>query len=147
MKKASSIISLLQGQPQFGAMKKQHCYRKFIQLLNPKWQKAVLFVYLRNETLFVAVSHPAFKMELNYNRDLLKSLLAKVAQFVPECNMLCAKEVVVFVSKLAAEPSTVTSTVPYYQERSSDDISYDHNSPFASIFEKIQQHIKKNAAQ
>ena len=73
MEKVSTILSHLSNIPQFRSLKQQYCYRKFINLLSAKYQKAIAFVYIKDETLFVAVTHPGFKMELNYNRDLLKA--------------------------------------------------------------------------
>ncbi|HIC78052.1 MAG TPA: hypothetical protein EYP02_02605, partial [Sulfurovum sp.] len=72
MKKAHTIISHISNLPEFKLLKKHYCYQKFISLLNPRFKKAIAFVYIRDETLFVALSHPGFKMELNYNKDLLK---------------------------------------------------------------------------
>ena len=80
MKKVSMILSHLSNQPQFRYLKQESCYKKYISLLGAKWQKAVAFIYIKNDTLFIAVTHPGFKMELNYNKDLLISLL-KTALF------------------------------------------------------------------
>ena len=74
-------------------LQKVHC------TFGAKWQKAVAFIYIKNDTLFVAVTHPGFKMELNYNRDLLKSILTQMASLDTECKMMKADKVVVFHSK------------------------------------------------
>ncbi len=104
MKKASMILSHLSSQPQFKSLKRQECYQKYINLLSPKWQKAVAFVYIKDKTLFIAVTHPGFKMELNYNRDLLKSLLTQLNRHDEACKMMLAEKVVVFHSKYHAMP-------------------------------------------
>jgi len=120
MKKVSTILSHLSNQPQFKVLKQEGCYKKYIALLGAKWQKAVAFIYIKNNTLFVAVTHPGFKMELNYNRDLLKSILTQMASLDTECKMMKADKVVVFHSKYRSmvkdEPEI--TTVPYYYESS-----------------------------
>jgi len=118
MKKASSILSHLSSQPQFRFLKQQVCYKKYISLLGAKYQKAIAFIYIKDNTLFVAVKHPGFKMELNYNKDLLKSILTQLTSHDKECKMMLVSKIVIFHSKyhpVEKEIPTI-STVPYYSE-------------------------------
>jgi hypothetical protein len=147
MKNASVILSHLVSQPQFKVLKQQECYRKFISLLGSKWQKAIAFVYIRNHTLFVAVTHPGFKMELHYNRDLLKSVLTQLASHTPECAMLQAEEVVVFHSKYRSivKEEREEETVPYYNELASDSFEIlSDDRELKARFEKIKESIRCN---
>jgi hypothetical protein len=147
MKNASMIISHLTDQPQFRYLKQQACYRKFISLLGEKWQKAIAFVYIRNETLFVVLTHPGFKMELHYNRDLLKSVLTQLASIDSECTMLQAKKVAVFHSKFhpLAHSHSNEETIPYYQELASSTFTIETQDPeLRKAFEKIQESIQCN---
>ena len=140
MKKAHTILSHLSSQPQFKSLKRQGCYQKFINLLSNKWQKAVAFVYIKDETLFIAVTHPGFKMELNYNRDLLKSLLMQLVRHDENCKMMHADKVVVFHSKYHAMPEKKTSyvTVPHYHERSLGDFELPEDENLKEAFERIK---------
>ena len=99
MKSVHSVLSHLTHQPQFKSLQKHKCYRKFLSLLSPRYQQAIAFVYLRSETLYIALSHPGYRLELHYNRDSLKSVLSMVGEHYPECVFLQAKEIVIFVSK------------------------------------------------
>jgi hypothetical protein len=147
MKNASVILSHLVSQPQFKVLKQQECYRKFISLLGSKWQKAIAFVYIRNHTLFVAVTHPGFKMELHYNRDLLKSVLTQLASHTRECAMLQAEEVVVFHSKYRSivKEEREEETVPYYNELASDSFEIlSDDRELKARFEKIKESIRCN---
>ncbi|MCF6243949.1 MAG: hypothetical protein L3J43_02810 [Sulfurovum sp.] len=144
MKKASSILSHLSNQPQFKFLKQQGCYKKYIGLLTPKYQKAIAFIYIKDETLFIAVTHPGFKMELNYNKDLLKSVLTQFANHDENCEMMRASKVVVFHSKYhpVEKEKEDVSTVPYYNELAS--VDFDIQSDDAEIiakFEQIKKHI------
>jgi len=142
MKKASSILSHLSSQPQFKFLKQQGCYKKYIGLLGAKYQKAIAFIYIKDDTLFIAVTHPGFKMELNYNKNLLKSVLTQLSKHDESCEMMTASKVVVFHSKyhpIKKEQETI-STVPYYNELAS--IDFDIQSDDAELITKFEQ-IKK----
>jgi len=134
------ILSHLSSQPQFKSLKRQECYQKYINLLSQKWQKAVAFVYIKDDTLFIAVTHPGFKMDLNYNRDLLKSLLTQLNTYDCNCQSMTAEKVVIFHSKYHAMPEEKVSisTVPYYHERSSGTFSLPTDKTLKKTFERIQ---------
>lgn len=147
MKKAHMILSHLTNQPQFRFLKQQVCYQKYISLLGIKYQKAIAFVYIKNDTLFVAVTHPGFKMELNYNRDLLKSVLTQLSSHDNECAMMKADKVVIFHSKYhpVAKVEKSASTVPYYDERSGSDFPIESDDEeLIRKFEQIKEQIKCN---
>ena len=141
------ILSHLINQPQFKFLKQQSCYQKYIKLLGNKYQKAIAFVYIKNETLFVAVTHPGFKMELNYNRDLLKSVLTQLSSFDNACNKMKADKVVVFHSKyhpITKEKEQIT-TVPYYHERASSNFKIEtEEEALKEKFETIKKVIECN---
>jgi len=146
MKNASVILSHLVNQPQFRMLKRQECYKKFVSLLGVHMQNAIAFVYVKNQTLFVAVKHPGFKMELHYNRDLLKSVLTQLASFDEKCRMLQAEKVVIFHTKYhPVHTKEEEETIPYYEElaQSSFNIETDDEA-LRSQFEKIKETIKCN---
>jgi hypothetical protein len=146
MKKASMILSHLSSQPQFKSLKRQACYEKYISLLSNKWQKAVAFVYIKDETLFIAVTHPGFKMELNYNKDLLKSLLTQLADHDKSCEMLQAQKVVIFHSRYYAMPEEKTSyvSIPHYHERAKGDFETPEDEKLKEKFDRIKALITCN---
>jgi len=137
------ILSHLSSQPQFKSLKKQECYKKFIRLLSAKWQKAVAFIYIKENTLFIAVTHPGFKMELNYNRDLLKSLLTQLSSLDNSCKMMQADKVVIFHSKYYAMPQekSKSSTVPHYYERAQGAFETPEDEKLKAVFERIKSLI------
>jgi len=144
MKKANMILSHLSSLPQFKVLKQQGCYQKYISLLSPKWQKAVAFVYIKEETLFIAVTHPGFKMEFNYNKDLLKSLLIQLNTHVSDCKMFTASKVVIFHSKYHALPKDKVPevTVPYYEERAEGNFTLPNDGILKESFERIKALIQ-----
>ena len=48
---------------------------KFIDVLPLKLKKGVKFAYIKNQTLYFVLTHPVYKMEFEYNKALIKSLL------------------------------------------------------------------------
>ncbi len=143
MKKAHTILSHISSLPQFKVLKKQECYQKYIKLLSPKWQKAVAFIYIKDDTLFIAVTHPGFKMELNYNRDLLISLLTQLNNYDNNCKEFKASKVAIFHSKYhpIKDKEEEINTIPYYDELAS--VNFKIDSKDNQIREKFEQ-IKKS---
>jgi hypothetical protein len=147
MKKAHTILSHLSSLPQFKVLKRQECYQKYINLLSPKWQKAVAFVYIKDETLFIAITHPCFKMEFNYNRDLLKSLLTQLNTYDSNCKMMSASKVEIFHSKYypIQTQKEKLSTVPHYDELASSSFTiHTQDKELKAKFEQIKEHIRCN---
>jgi len=141
------ILSHLTGQPQFKYLKRQRCYQKYISLLGMKWQKAIAFIYVKHETLFIAVTHPGFKMELNYNKDLLKSVLTQMTSHDETCTFLHVNDVVIFHSKYRPLPEKTKKeeTIPYYHELASSDFTIAVSDPdIKAKFEETKSLIRCN---
>ena len=147
MKSAQTILSHLQGQPQFRYLKRHECYQKYIRLLSEKYQKAIAFVYVKQNTLYIAVTHPGFKMELNYNKEVLKDILSRFALSEKNCSMLQADKVVVFHSKYHKLPTQTeeSATVPHYYELAEGEFEIcSDDAKLQEKFEAIKTSIKKN---
>ncbi len=144
MKQANTILSHIQSLPQFKLLKIHYCYKKFISLLSPRFQKAIAFVYIRNETLFVALSHPGFKMEMNYNKNLLRNILFVLSQNDSRCQNISAKQVIFFNTKNYhfTQKNSQSTTIPYYPEIAQGDFYIkSDDQDLIEAFEKIRQSI------
>ncbi len=147
MKQAYTILSHLQSLPQFKLLKSHYCYTKFISLLNPRFQKAIAFVYIRDDTLFVALSHPGFKMEMNYNRELLLTLLDILAKQDEKCQQLKATKVVLFNSKQLSilNNKKLYESVPHYHEMALGEFTIEsEDKELIEAFSNIKKSIEKN---
>ena len=145
MKQANIILSHIQSLPQFKLLKRHTCYQKFISMLSPKFQKAIAFVYVRDDTLFIALSHPGFKMELNYNKDLFKSLLSMLAKQDEKCQNISVSKVVLFNAKkhIFSQTKPKYNSVPYYQEMALGEFSIESDDKeLLQAFENIRQSIE-----
>jgi len=85
-------------------------------------------------------------MELNYNKDLFKSLLGTMQKHYPECKDLQADTVVLFNSKFStASKEQIGDTVPYYNELSSGEFEIDLDDELLiEKFEKTKTLIINN---
>ncbi len=122
VKTADFIIKQLKLLPQFKPLNRFYCYKKFISLLIPRYQRAIDFVYIRNDTLYIAVLHPGVNMELNSNKDFLKSILTMLINEDVECKDLKASKIVLLnrnrrAKRFKKEDNQQQETIPHYKER------------------------------
>jgi len=147
MKQAHTILSHIQSLPEFKLLKSHYCYAKFISLLNPRFQKAIAFIYVRDNTLFVALSHPGFKMELNMNKELLLNLLSILAKQDEKCQQLKASRVVLFNSKHLSivKEKKIEDTEPHYQEMALGEFTIEsEDQSIVEAFERVKASIENN---
>ncbi len=145
MKSSKQIISYILDKPYFAPLARQTCYSKFLQMLPDRFQKAIAFVYLKNNTFFIALSHPGYKMELNYNQELFKGLLDTLSQSLNRCKWLKADKIVIFNSKIKTIDKKIPDTTPIYSELSTGEFkTIEIDEEIDKIFIKIKNNIKKN---
>lgn len=149
MKTPSSILTNILHRPEFKKLNSGYCFDKFLLLLPPKFQKAIAFAYVKNATLFVALSHPGFKMELNYNKAMLESLYGMLRSNDPRCKELQAVvEVVIFNSNkisIVKKQEVVEDTVPHYHEGATGEFSMTlEDCELIDKFMRIKENIKRN---
>ena len=145
MKTAKSIISHISNQPQFRLLKTNRCYQRYISLLSKSHQKGIAFVYIKDNTLFIAVKHPAFKMELDYNKDLLISILRTLQKYDENCSMMRANKVIIFKSKFyQMTKKDVEDTTPYYKERAKGNFGVPIDIDLQDKFNKIKNSIESS---
>ena len=77
MKKINEILSHLKNNPEFSKINTSFLIKKFIEVLPLKLRKGVKFAYVKNQTLYFVLTHPVYKMEFEYNKADIKSLLKK----------------------------------------------------------------------
>uniref|UniRef100_UPI0040488742 DUF721 domain-containing protein n=1 Tax=Aliarcobacter sp. TaxID=2321116 RepID=UPI0040488742 len=77
MKKINEILSHLKNNPEFRKINTSTLIIKFIDVLPLKLKKGIKFGYVKNQTLYFVLTHPVYKMEFEYNKADIKSLLKK----------------------------------------------------------------------
>lgn len=77
MKKMNEIISHIKKNPEFKRINTSSKIEDFVNILPLKLKKGVKFAYIKRQTLYFVLSHPVYKMEFEYNKADIKSLLKK----------------------------------------------------------------------
>ncbi|MCR1810733.1 hypothetical protein [Sulfurospirillum sp. hDNRA2] len=143
MKDSKSIISHLVRQPSMKKYAQMRCYENWLVLLPQSFTSMVRFVYTKNDTLFFVLNHPCAKMEFNYKRNLIKSLLKEFNARYPECTCLCVKEVQAFVTNQPVEEEKKpTPSAIFYAEQAKGTFETQCDDPtLKTLFEAIKQTI------
>jgi hypothetical protein len=119
MKKANFIISHLRQQPSYEKLEQIAAYKKLFALLPNRLGDVVRFAYNKNQTLFIVLEHPGYKMEFNYKITLIKSLLKELIKRDFTCKCIDADEIKIFVTNKAPLTLRVKSVSgPFYEEKS-----------------------------
>lgn len=111
MKKLNDILTHLKYSPEFKKINTNSTIEKLINALPPKLKKGVKFAYIKRQTLFFVLTHPVFKMEFEYNKSLIKSLLKSA-------NIANVDDVQFFVTNKMEKKEEVVENEPFYNERS-----------------------------
>jgi hypothetical protein len=115
-------------------------------MLPERLRRGIAFVTVKNRRLMVALSHPGLKMELNYNQELLKSLLSTLMNHREECRFMEADEIVIFLSRYH-EPPTENNrpSVPRYSELAEGNFSVSvTDDALRESLERIREAIRRN---
>ena len=111
MKKINEILSHLKNNPEFRKINTSFLIMKFIDVLPLKLKKGVKFGYVKNQTLYFVLTHPVYKMEFEYNKADIKSLLKnfKIAN---------VEDIGFFVTNVIEKKVLQKTHEPLYKERS-----------------------------
>ncbi|NCB11380.1 hypothetical protein CP963_01725 [Arcobacter cloacae] len=138
MKKINEILSHLKNNPEFRKINTSFLIMKFIDALPLKLKKGVKFGYVKNQTLYFVLTHPVYKMEFEYNKADIKSLLKnfKIAN---------VEDIAFFVTNVIDKKEEEKEEKPLYIERSYG--IFENKAKDEKIFkkfEKIREIIKNS---
>ena len=111
MKNMNVILSHLKNNPEFRKINTNNSIQTLIDILPLKLKKGVKFAYVKRQILYFVLTHPVYKMEFEYNKALINSLLKKV-------NIANVENIQFFVTNKKEKKKKVVEQVPYYKERS-----------------------------
>lgn len=143
MKKANFIISHMKQQPFYEKLEQITAYKKLFSLLPNRLGEAVRFAYNKNQTLFIVLNHPGYKMEFNYKISLIKSLLKELIKNDISCKCIDAEDIKVFVSNKAPQIYKKQKLVgQFYKEQSLGEFeNLSDNKKLHRLFEEIREII------
>ena len=145
MKKIDTVLTHLVAHPIYAKLHQQECFRLIKEALPAPLQRGILFIYVKNRTLFFAVKHPAFKMEFDYKLSLIKNLLTTLPPLKEACAEHNIEHVKAFVSKFAPKPKPASETVPHYRERAEGTFAVKtDDDALKAAFEALKETIGDN---
>jgi len=132
----NEILSHLKNNPTFRKVNTQKSIQEFIEILPLKLKKGVKFAYLKRQILYFVLTHPVYKMEFEYNKAEIKSILKS-------SSIKNVEDIKFFVTnKIKKKKKVINHT---YEERSYGIFSNClKNSKLYEKVEQIRQIIKKN---
>lgn len=138
MKKINEILSHLKNNPEFSKINTSFLIKKFIEVLPLKLKKGVKFAYVKNQTLYFVLTHPVYKMEFEYNKADIKSLLKnfKIAN---------VEDIGFFITNVIEKKESLKEPVPLYTERAYGIFENKAKDEYIfRKFEKIREIIKNS---
>lgn len=137
MKNVNDILAHMKSSPEFKKLNTSNAIEQLISVLPPKLQKGVKFAYVKSQILFFVLKHPVYKMEFEYNKSLIKSLLKS-------CQLKNISDIQFFVTNKIEKKESIEPQREYYKERSYG-IFENHakNENIRNSFEEIRNIIKK----
>ncbi len=111
MKKINEILSHLKNNPEFRKINTQETIQKFIELFPLKLKKGIKFAYVKRQILYFVLTHPVYKMEFEYNKNLINSLLKK-------SNIANVEDIKFFITNKIEKKEEVTEQKNSFEERS-----------------------------
>ncbi|WP_394954174.1 hypothetical protein [uncultured Helicobacter sp.] len=146
MKDSKQIISFLKSQPEFSKLLLKDEINLFkAAYFTPYLQEQILFIFVKNQTLFFAAKHPAFCQEFNYTHKHIIQTLRQYPQKFPTLSTL--KEAKAYVPRHILEPKTLlhTESKRYFSEHSKGEfVNHCHNPRLHELFEKLRLAILRN---
>lgn len=107
----NEILCHLKNNPEFRKINTQDTIQKFIELLPLKLKKGIKFAYIRRQILYFVLTHPVYKMEFEYNKSLINTLLKKA-------NIANVDEVKFFVTNKIQRKEKKIEKTETFNERS-----------------------------
>ncbi|WP_201353875.1 hypothetical protein [Hydrogenimonas urashimensis] len=145
MKKIDTVLHHLVSQPIYARLRERECFRRIKAALPEPMRRGILFMYIKNRTLFFVVKHPAFKMEFDYKLSLIKNLLSSLPPVKEACIDDEITEIRAFVSKFSPAPKPPVDTEPRYRERARGTFDADSADPsIKEVFAQIKKSIEHN---
>ena len=137
MKKVTDILTHLKYNPEFKKINSNDTIEKLIDALPLKLKKGVKFAYIKRQILFFVLTHPVYKMEFEYNKSLIKSLLKKA-------NIANVDDIQFFVTNKIEKKEVIKEyQIPVFKERSYGLFeNKSSNEKIHKMFEEIRNIIK-----
>jgi len=124
-------------------LRQARCLNVLKSLLPPRLAGAISYIYKKNEKLFIVIDQFGLKMEFNYKRELIKSLLKSIHSQTSLCENLQDAEIVISVSVKKRNDAIERARRYSYPERAEGEFeNLAQNEEIRELIEKIRRTIR-----
>jgi len=126
-------------------LRQVRCMNVLKSLLPPRLGESISYIYKKNQKLFIVIDQFGLKMEFNYKRELIKSLLKSIHKESSLCEDLLDAEVVISVSNKKRQQQHEIPQKHRYEERAEGTFeNLAQNEEIRELIEKIRHTIQNN---
>lgn len=144
MKESQEVISHLYFSNS-QKLRQVRCMNVLKSLLPPRLGESISYIYKKNQKLFIVIDQFGLKMEFNYKRELIKSLLKSIHKESSLCEDMLDAEVVISVSNKKRQQQQEIPQKHRYEERSEGTFeNLAQNEEIRELIEKIRHTIQNN---
>lgn len=126
-------------------LKQTRCLNILKSLLPPRLNSAISYIYTKNQNLYIVIDQFGLKMEFNYKRELIKSLLNTIHKELSLCEDLKGLEIIISVSTKRTQNNQEIIKTLSFEERSTGNFeNLAKNNEVRELIEKIRTTIHAN---
>lgn len=134
MNNINSILENIALKTEFRRLNTNTKINRLINAIPLNISRGIKFGYIRNDTLFLVLTHPVFKSEFMYNKPIIKSISKEVGIEVKDINC--------FVTNII-DKKEIIKEIELYKERSYGIFENKaSNEEIFKAFERIRETIK-----
>lgn len=145
MKTLQNVLHKLSSKKEFNKLNAYYVINRIKELLPAHLSKAIVFMYVENDTLVFAMNHQAKRVELEYKKDMILKWIPSIASLSPKYSfILKIKKIRAFVIYRTIQSQKPKEILIYEEQALGDFEIKSNNDKISKIFDKIKLLIKKN---
>ena len=125
---------------------KSRCLNALKSIFPERLQKFILFIYIKNKTLYITSNFFGLKQELEFQAENLKSFINRFLLKEGKCSYLDEKieRIRVIIKHIPNQPKKEIETKIFYKELSKGTFKEPKDKDLKRIFQEIKKIIKNN---
>ena len=127
----------------YDKIKVQRCLKMLIQGLPQHHKNNILYMYLKNETLYFATKHQAINFELYQKLSDIKLMLNLIQKKMNRCKTIKVSNIKAFTSYTKKQKININHNIKFYLKNPKGDFkNLAKNEKIHQAFEEIRNIIK-----
>jgi hypothetical protein len=126
----------------YDKIKIQKCLQTITKGLPQRYQKYILYMYLKGETLYFVTKHQAINFELYQKLNDIKSMLRLIQTKMNRCKSINISSIKAYTSYTKKETPKKIDNIKFYIQAKGDFKNLAKNEKIHKAFEEIREIIK-----